>query len=209
VQTLDVRQNLAQQTAAADEARNAPALHVLLRQRDEALGRRAPSGLRFPTPADFGLELAIAVDDLAGQPRDLQVRLDSDQHFFRLERLRHVVHGAAAKRPQQACGLVLRRHEEHGNRARHLRCLELDAHREAIFSRQDHIQQNHVGTCPGGDPEALLGIRCRENLVTSRFQHAGQKTNVRRCVVDDENLFSGHRVVAVAADSTRTVARIC
>ena len=71
MQPLDLREDPPHQPAAADESRNAPALHVLLGKRDEPLRRRAPRAFRFLTPADFRFELRVSVDQLARQPGDL------------------------------------------------------------------------------------------------------------------------------------------
>ena len=208
VQPLDVRQDLAHQPAAAHEAGDTPALHVLLRERDQPLRRRAPRRFRFLPARDFGFELAVPIHDLARQARERQVRFDPDEHLLGLKGLGDVVHRATAEPAQHAFGFVLCGHEEHGNGARRLPGLELAAQRKAVAAGQDDVEQDHVRAAPLRDPQALRGVRRSQDLVPARLQQARQHVDVGGGIVDDQDFFRGHGVHESVTESTAIRATI-
>ena len=156
-------------------------------------------------PGHLLFQFLVFAPQFLHQPVEAQMRLDSAHHLLALERLENVVHRAGVKAAHDGRGLVPGRDEEDGNLPRGGIFLQLAADGVAVASRHHDVEQDHVRQRAARHFQAVLRAGRGEDLVAERFERLGEQRDVRRRIVDDEDLTVIHaRFLRVAAGSPDT-----
>ena len=130
--------------------------------------------------------------DLAG--RSANQRAQARQHFFDLERLGHVVVGAAVDALHLLVPAAAR--GQHQHRRGDARFAPVPQHRQAIHLRQTQVEHHRVVSLGSSQKLRLLAVAGHVDGVPGLAQHAAKLFSQNDFVFDDED---AHRLLTVTS----------
>ena len=112
----------------------------------------------------------------------------ADQNLFFLKRFRNVVHPTDLETRNNVFLHISGGNKDHGDMLRVGRLLEPATDLIAVHARHRNIEEDQIGHDPAGALEGDVAIRRQKDFVPLEFEEFAQHIQIRRLVVDQEDL---------------------